>query len=295
MTEFNALAQVVASSLATGAVYAAILFGMLIVYRVSKAVNFAQGALGMVAAAVAFSLASTVVPLWLAIVVGVVAAALISYGTDRFVLEPITRRSGREGLDLVVTLGLLLLITAVAEQLFGTTSRTFFPLGTDIPVKLGSVYLNLNQVVVTIGVIALLGVFAWFLSRTPFGLSMRAVASDPDLASSMGLNVKLVRALTWGFAGLITGIIGIVVASRLSVDPYYMQPFLIKAVIAGLIGGLDRLVAPLAIAFGLAIFEGLTVYFAGTNYGTPAVFALVIVLLAVLPKRFLSEKGVVRV
>jgi branched-chain amino acid transport system permease protein len=110
----------------------------------------------------------------------------------------------------------------------------------------------------------------------------------------MGLNVGRVRAITWAFAGLTVGGVGIVVASRLSLDPYYMTPFLIKAVIAGIIGGLDRFVAPLLAAFGLAIFEGLATYFVGANYGTPAVFVLVILLLALLPKRLLSERGVVR-
>lgn len=292
----NGLTQIIASSIATGALYALLLFGILIVYRVSKAVNFAHGALGMVSAFVTYLLAVNIgMPEWLAIVVGLLVAALISLATDRFVLEPISRKVGREGLDLVVTLGILLFLTAGSEALFGTTTRTFLPLGSNQPVVLGDVYLNVNQIVVTLGILALLGVFAWFLAKTPSGLAMRAVASDPPLASSVGLDVSLVRTLTWGFAGLTAGVVGIVVASRLSLDPYYMTPFLIKAVIAGIIGGLDRFVAPLLFCFALAIFEGMAAYFIGTNYAVPAVFVVVILLLALLPKRFLSERGVVRV
>lgn len=294
MSELSGLAQIILSSIATGALYALLLFGMLIVYRVSKAVNFSHGALGMLAAFLVYSLYVAGVPVWIGILAGLALAAAISFATDRFILEPISRKAGREGLDLVVTLGILLLLTAIAESVFGTTNHSFIPLGTDIPIVIGDVYLNLNQVVVTIGVLVLLAVFAWFLAKTRFGLAMRAVATDPALASSMGLNVGMVRAAVWGFAGLTAGIVGIVVASRLSVDAYFMTPFLIKAVIAGIIGGLDRFVAPLLAAFGLAIFEGLATYFIGTNYGTPAVFVLVILLLAVLPKRFLRERGVVR-
>jgi branched-chain amino acid transport system permease protein len=292
----NGLTQIIASSVATGALYALLLFGILIVYRVSKAVNFAHGALGMIAAFLTYVLAQNAgLPVWLAVLVGLLAAALISFATDRFVLEPISRKAGREGLDLVVTLGILLFLTAGAEAVFGTTTRSFLPLGTDVPVVLGDVYLNVNQIVVTFGVLILLGVFAWFLAKTPSGLAMRAVASDPALASSVGLNVSTVRALTWAFAGLTAGVVGIVVASRLSLDPYYMTPFLIKAVIAGIIGGLDRFVAPLLFCFALAIFEGLAAFFIGTNFAVPAVFVAVILLLAFLPKRFLSERGVVRV
>ncbi|MFE1646177.1 branched-chain amino acid ABC transporter permease [Microbacterium sp. P01] len=291
----NGLTQIIASAIATGALYALLLFGILIVYRVSKAVNFAHGALGMIAALMTYTLAGeSGLPVWLAIAAGLVVAAFISFATDRFILEPISRKAGREGLDLVVTLGILLFLTAGAEALFGTSTKSFLPLGTDVPVVIGDLYLNMNQIVVTVGVLLLLAGFAWFLNKTPSGLAMRAVASDHSLASSVGLNVSTVRALTWGFAGLTAGIVGIVVASRLSLDAYYMTPFLIKAVIAGIIGGLDRFVAPLLVCFALAIFEGCAAFFLGTNFAVPAVFVLVILLLAILPKRFLSERGVVR-
>lgn len=295
MNDLTAIAQVAASSISTGALYALLLFGVLIVYRVSKAVNFAHGALGMIAAFTMYTLALTYgLPVWLSLVAGLALATVISFATDRFILEPISRRTGRDGMDLVVTLGIMLFLTAAAEWIFGTTTRSFLPLGTDQPVEVGDLFLNANQVVVTLAVFALLGAFAWFLTKTPAGLAMRAVASDPGLAGSVGLNVSRVRAITWGFAGLTAGIVGIVVASRLSVDANYMTPFLIKAVIAGIIGGLDRFVVPLLVCFGLALFEGFAAYFVGTNFGTPAVFLLVIVLLTVLPKKFLSEKGVVR-
>ncbi|PSL38340.1 amino acid/amide ABC transporter membrane protein 1 (HAAT family) [Labedella gwakjiensis] len=291
----NGLAQIVASSIATGALYALLLFGMLIVYRVSKAVNFAHGALGMVAAFLSYVLTIDLGwPVWAAIASGLAVAAVISFATDRFVLEPISRKAGREGLDLVVTLGILLFLTAGGEALFGTSTRSYLPLGTDVPVVIGDMYLNANQIIATLATLVLLGAFAWFLNKTPSGLAMRAVASDPSLASSVGLNVSTVRALTWGFAGLTAGIVGIIVASRLSVDAYYMTPFLIKAVIAGIIGGLDRFVAPLLVCFALAVFEGLAAFFIGTNFAVPSVFVLVILLLAFLPKRFLSERGVVR-
>ncbi|HEY0187525.1 MAG TPA: branched-chain amino acid ABC transporter permease [Cellulomonas sp.] len=295
MSTLPALLQITASSLATGALYALLLFGILVVYRVSKAVNFAHGALGMVAAVVTYSLVQSAgAAVLVAAAAAVLVATIASFLTDRLVLEPITRRTGRQGLDLVVTLGLLLLITAVVEALFGTTSKSFLPLGTDIPVELGQVYLNANQVVFTIVAVVFVVAVVWLIEKTSLGLSMRATATDPELAASMGLDVKRVRALTWGFAGAVVGVVGIVTASRQSVDAYFMQPFLIKAVIAGMIGGLDRYVAPLAAAFGLALFEGFVVYTLGTSYTTPAVFGLVIVLLAVLPQRFLTEKGVVR-
>ena len=119
---------------------------------------------------------------------------------------------------------------------------------------------------------------------------MRASAMNPDLARSFGVNVSRVKAITWTVSGILAALVGIVLASRLSVDPYYMTPFLISAFIAGIIGGLDRFAAPILIAFGLALYQNWSRFLFGSTAGTASLFILVIVLLAVLPKRFLDER-----
>lgn len=284
-------AQITLSGITTGAIYALLLFGILIIFRVSKAVNFAHGQLGMIAAFGSFYLYSKgYVSFVVAVLIGLLAAAAISYLVDRLLLEHLSKRSSAEGLDLVVTLGVMLLLTAVAEQLFGNNTYSYEPLGNDKQVLSGGVFLNANQLVVTVASVMLLGAFAWFLLHTSAGVSMRASAADAHLASSVGLNVTKIRGLTWAFAGLIAGVVGIIVASRLSVDAFYMTPFLIKAFIAGIIGGLDRFVVPLLIALALGIYEGWAVFLIGPSYGTPAVFIVVIGLLVLLPRRFLDER-----
>lgn len=282
--------QVTLSGLATGSVYALFLLGILIVFRVSKAVNFSQGQLGMIAAYLAFSLySSRGLPVWLSLLLGLCTVVVISFATERFFLERISRRARMDGQDLVLTLGALLLLTALAENMFGSQTKSFLSLGTDRPFRFGGVVVNLNQVVVFVLTLLVLGGFAWFL-RTGPGVGMRASAADADLAKSFGLNVTRIRGVTWAVSGLIAGVTGIIIASRLSVDPYYMTPFLIKAFIAGIIGGLDRFAVPLLVAFGLAFYEGWSNFLFGSSVGTASVFILVIVLLTVLPKRFLDER-----
>jgi branched-chain amino acid transport system permease protein len=282
--------QVTLAGLATGSVYALLLLGILIVYRVSKAVNFAQGQLGMIAAYVAWAIFSAeVMPIWVAIIIGLVLASLLSLATDRIFIERLARRGSLEGQDLVATLGVMLLLTAAAETFIGTQTKSFTPLGNDIQLEFRSVVLNLNQVVVLIATVGILIAFAIFL-RTGPGVAMRASAMSPELARSFGVNVSMVKAATWTVSGLLAGVVGVIIASRLSVDPYYMTPFLISAFIAGIIGGLDRFVVPILIAFGLALYQNWSSFLFGSTAGTASLFILVIVLLAVLPKRFLDER-----
>ncbi len=282
--------QVTLAGLATGSVYALLLLGILMVFRVSKAVNFAQGQLGMIAAYVAWALfTAEVMPIWLALLVGLVLGAGLALLTDRLFIERLARRGTLEGQDLVATLGVMLLLTAAAETFIGTQTKSFTPLGNDIQIEFRTVVINLNQLLVLIGTLFILVVFALFLKTGP-GVAMRASAMSPDLARSFGVNVSRVKAITWTISGLLAAVCGIVLASRLSVDPYYMTPFLISAFIAGIIGGLDRFVIPIVIAFGLALYQNWSSFLFGATAGTASLFILVIVLLAVLPKRFLDER-----
>ncbi len=282
--------QITLSGLATGSVYALLLLGILIVFRVSRAVNFAQGQLGMIAAYAAYAIfAAEVLPVWLAIIIGLALASILSLLTDRIFIERLANRGALGGQDLVVTLGMMLLLTAAAETFLGTQTKSFEPLGNDVLFGFRSVVMNASQVVILVGTVGILTAFAFFLRSRP-GVSMRASAMNPDLARSFGVNVSRVKAVTWAVSGLLAGLVGVVIASRLSVDPYYMTPFLISAFIAGIIGGLDRFAVPILIAFGLALYQNWSAFIFGSTAGTASLFILVIVLLAVLPKRFLDER-----
>jgi branched-chain amino acid transport system permease protein len=282
--------QITLAGLATGSVYALLLLGILMVFRVSRAVNFAQGQLGMIAAYVAYALfATAMLPIWLAIVIGLALAAVLSFLTDRIFIERLAKRGALGGQDLVVTLGIMLLLTAAAETFLGTQTKSFTPLGNDVQFGFRSVSVNANQILVLVVTILILVGFAIFLRTRP-GVAMRASAMNPDLARSFGVNVHRVKAITWTVSGLLAGLVGVVIASRLSVDPYYMTPFLISAFVAGIIGGLDRFTIPILIAFGLALYQNWSAYIFGSTAGTASLFILVIVLLAILPKRFLDER-----
>ena len=259
------------------------------VYRVSKAVNFAHGALGMFAAFSSYYFAAVHGWAWpLAIIVGLVLGAVIAAGTGRL-LEFIPK--GANGYDLVTTLGLLLLLTAVAQTIFGVNTYSYPSLWGDKQFLVGGVLqINGNDLLV-LGLVAVSFLaFYVVLARTQIGLSIRAVAQNPTIASSFGINVGATRTVVWAVAGLIAGVAGVVAASQTSVNALYMTPFLLTAFVAGIIGGLDRFVAPLAVAFGVGIYENWTTYLFGANDSAPAVFILVVVALSIAPRRFLEER-----
>jgi branched-chain amino acid transport system permease protein len=287
------LIQIVVGGLTMGSLYAILLLGVLVVFHVSKSVNFAYGQVAMVAGFGGWFLyADLGLPVWLALLLSTVAAVILNSVIDVVAIRRIP--DDRPGLDLVVTLGVFLLIAAIMQQLADANSHTFVALGADTRTEIGGALVSVNDVVVVgLGVAVMLA--GWLvLNRTSLGTSLRASAEDPVIAASAGIDVLRLRTSVWAVAGILGAAVGCLVGSRLSVDAFYMTPVLMKVFVAGMIGGLDRYWAPLGIAVLLGVYESLAVYVLGSNAGIPAVFLVIIVALAVMPRRFLSERKEVR-
>jgi branched-chain amino acid transport system permease protein len=290
LTNFHlaTLAQVAVSGLALGSLYAIALLGVLIVFQVSKSINFAYGQIGMVAAFGSFFLYTTAhLPVWLAVGLGAAAAVALSALTDFLIIRRIAHR---QGLDFVVTLGELLLLTSLAELLLGTSAQSYLPLLSDVSWRVGGVFINANDLLAVALGIACIGAGAFVLRHTTLGISLRATAEDPAIAQSVGISVPALRTATWAVSGLLVAVAGMMFASRLSVSSFYMTPIIINVFIAGMIGGLERFWPPIAAAFFIAVYQAVINYLFGEAGGVPALFLLVIAALSLIPKRFLDER-----
>jgi branched-chain amino acid transport system permease protein len=282
------LAQVTLAGAATGALYAVLLLGVILVFQVSKNVNFAYGQTGMAGAFLSYALyAQAGLPVWLALLAGALLSVVLAALTDRVIIRNIPVR---EGFDVVVTLGELLLLTALAQMAFGTSAQSYLKLLTDVAAVHGGVFINANDILcIGLGIAVTLGGHL-VLTRTGLGVSLRASAANPAIAQSVGIDVLALRTAVWAVSGLLVCIGAMLFAARLSVNAFYMTPIMINVFIAGMIGGLDRYWPPMLAAFGIAIYQSWAIYLFGEAGGTPALFVLVILILSLVPRRYLEER-----
>jgi branched-chain amino acid transport system permease protein len=287
-TPLSSFIQVTVAGLATGGLYALMMVGLLLVWQVSRNMNFAYGQIGMVGAFAAFLAGTDLgLPLPLALGLGVVAATLLSAAVESLVIRRIPERGGY---DVVVTLGLMLLLTALVQAALGANARVFYPLATDVRVLTGEVFINLNDILcILIGAAAVIA--AWFLlQRTSLGTSLRAASADSDLARSVGIDVRFLRTAVWAVSAVLVAVAAYFFASRLSLNAFYMQTIIINVFLAGMIGGLDRFWAPIVSAFGIALYQAWAGYLLGVDWSTPALFVLVIAIFTLVPRRLLEER-----
>lgn len=250
--------QQVVSGLATGAIYASLAVALVLIYRSTDIVNFAQGELAMFSTYIAWRLIQAGTPYWGAVAITLVASFVGGLVIERVVIRQV---EGQPELTIViVTIGLFILVNALAGFLWSFQIRGFpspFPLrNLDVgPVRVGLPALGTLAVVsVVVGLLFVL------FQRTKLGLTMRAAAEHPESSRLVGIRVGWMLALGWGLAATVGAVSGILVAPILFLSPNMMFGVLIFAFAAATLGGFDSPVG--AVVGGLVV--GVSENLAGT-------------------------------
>jgi branched-chain amino acid transport system permease protein len=268
-----------------GGVYALAAIGLVLIYRVSGVLNFAQGAVSMFSAFIAYQV-STVwgLPALAGLLAAIVAGGAIGYLIERFTIRPLAGRSALN--KVVVTTGWLLVLQTAAGLIWGQTAYhrpvqlvSFhgftFP-GTSVIVG----WDEFTTIVVALGLaFGTAAVLRW----TTFGTSMRAVADDPDAARLWGINVNRVMAVSWIAGSSMGAIAGVLITPRINFDPISLTIVVIDAFTAALIGRLTSLPWTVAGAMFLGLAETYPRMFSSNaGAGDAVTFALVLLTLAIL-------------
>ena len=268
-----------------GGIYALAAIGLVLIYRVSGVLNFAQGAVSMFSAFVAYQVSTVMgAPAALGLLAAIVAGGAIGYVIERFTIRPLAGRSALS--KVVVTIGWLLVLQTAAGLIWGQTAY-------HRPVQLVSIHgFTFPGTSVVVGwdefttiVVALVLAFgtAAVLRWTTFGTSMRAVADDPTAARLWGINVNRVMAVSWIAGSAMGAIAGVLITPRINFDPISLTLVVIDAFTAALIGRLTSLPWTVVGAMFLGLAETYPRIFSSTaGTGQAVTFALVLLTLAVL-------------
>ena len=285
------------NGLMIGCMYALVALGFVLIYKATSVVNFAQGDLVMFGGYIAAALVSLYkLPLAVAIPVLLGVMIALGFGVERGVLRPLV---GQNVISVVmVTIGLAQVFQGFAAMVWGAqTINIALPIRLE-PYQLGEVFVSpINIVAAVISAVFLVG-FAWFFRRSRMGIAMRAVANDQQASMAVGINVRLVFAVSWAIAGLAAGIGGVVWGNMLGVDTHLALVGL-KVFPAVILGGLDSV--PGAVVGGLLIGATESV---AAGYVDPYVgggtkdfipYVLMIVALMIRPYGFFGREIIERV
>ena len=237
------------NGLMIGSMYALVALGFVLIYKATRVVNFAQGELVMFGGYIAAALVS-LYHLPLAVALPVLLGTMVGLGfvLERCVLRPMV---GQAVISVVmVTIGLAQVFQGAAAMLWGAQTKNI-PLPIPLePYVIWEIYVSPINLLAALISGAFLVAFAWFFRRSRMGIAMRAVANDQQAAMAVGINVRLVFALSWAIAGLTAAIGGVIWGSMLGVDTQ-LALIGLKVFPAVILGGLDSV--PGAVVGGLII------------------------------------------
>jgi branched-chain amino acid transport system permease protein len=269
--------------LSRGAVYAAFALALVLIWRGTRIVNFAQGVLAVVTSYLAFSVADATGSYWLGFAVALVSGLALGAVVERLVMRRVAQAPPLNA--VIVALGLVLVTQGVLGMIYGNQYQPFAAPFSRKAMTVGGVPLLSRFDIFVIGTVLLLMLgLAVLFTRTDTGLRMRAAAFAPEVSRLLGVNVGRTLTLGWALAALVGALAGmLVIPTGLGLHPTAMDLVFVSSFTAAVVGGLDSPVG--AVVGGLVV--GLVLSYVGGYVGsatTPlAVLALLVGVLLARP------------
>jgi len=287
--------EVVVDGWATGSLYAALALAVVLIFRTTGVVNFAQGEMAMFSTFIAWGLIEAGLPLVPALLATLALSFFGGMLIERLLIRPVEQR---EVLTLViVTLGLFILFNSGAGWIWGFGNRSFPSLFGDGTLHLGGVDVAVESIGIVAVLLGVVGVLYAFFRFTKIGLAMRAVAMNPDSSRLAGISVGRTLMIGWGIAALVGALAGALIAPRLFLDVNFMGSVLIYSFAAATLGGFD---SPLGAVIGgwvIGIAENLAgtyVDFIGADLKILVPLAVILVVLLFRPSGLFGSSEVAR-
>lgn len=284
--------------LTLGSVYSLMALALVLVWRSTRVVNFAQAGQAIVTTYIAYEIVTRTGVFWLAVLFAVAAGALIGAGVEYFLMRTLFRHVDEGPVaalaPVIATLGLLGVIRSIVGMIWGNDFRSFYsPVSTDNFVLAGETipFSRLNLLIILATVVVMI-IFSIIFQRTDLGLSLRAAAFQPEIARLAGIRVGPIRTLGWVFAGVAGAIAGVLVTPTTILSPNSLDLLLVFGFVAAVIGGLESL--PGAVLGGLVLGLGVSfvLNYVGTSLVFPSIFVVLIISLIVRPSGLLGNKKV---
>ena len=283
------------TGLTQGMVYAAFALALVLIWRSTRIVNFAQAPMAMITTYIALVLTDAGMSYWVGFAAALLSGLLLGAIVERVAVRPVEGKS--EINAVILTLGLFIVLNALAAIIFGSRYRSFpAPFGLR-GLEVGGVTVALTGfgiftiLAVLVVMLALVGLFRF----TDLGLRMRASAFNQEVSRLLGVRVSRMLTLGWALAALVGSLSGLLIAGGNLVYPSYMDSVVVFGFVAAVLGGLDSPVGAVVGGLLLGISLSFVSGYVGSELVALAALAILIVVLLLRPSGLFSHAKARRV
>ncbi|PIR03664.1 MAG: branched-chain amino acid ABC transporter permease [Candidatus Magasanikbacteria bacterium CG11_big_fil_rev_8_21_14_0_20_39_34] len=286
--------QLLINGIIAGSIYALVASGFTLIYSATRFIHFAHGA---IAAAGAYLVYTFFVLLglnfYLASFLAVLSTALVGLFFFAIIYRPLQKRKSSNAIMLIAGLGLMILIENLLLLIFGADVKSLNFLevarGKEI---FGAIITPLQMVIVAISVLLLI-FLQFFVKKTKFGKKMLAVADNPELADTTGINAKVIQYAGFGIGSALAGVAGILIGLEQNIEPVMGVMLIVKGFTGAIIGGVTSLPGAILGSYLLGLSENFGIWYLPSGYKDAIAFGLLLIFLLVKPNGILGiNKGV---
>jgi branched-chain amino acid transport system permease protein len=289
------LGQLIVSGLAVGFCYALLALAMVIIYKTSEVLNFAQGEMAMISSFIAFLFLETYqLSFPLALVFTLLFAAALGVLLEFAFMRP-AKNPTVIGM-IIITLGFEMILMGIAGWKWGPDQRSMpFPVPSFETYNFGGLLVSkINFWTIIICLILILLLFLFF-QYSKLGTAMRATQQNRLVARLMGIRTKRIFSFTWAMSSVIGAVAGMFTAALTVLDPPMMMDPMMKAFAAAVLGGMTSLPGAAVGGAILGVVENLFGGYVSLSFKSVVAFAIIVLMLCIRPSGLLGKHFVKKV
>jgi branched-chain amino acid transport system permease protein len=284
----------IAGGIAVGSSYALMGLAMVIIYKTSEVVNFAQGEMSLLSIFLTYMVLEFYgFPYYVAFPCALLFAVFLGCFLEFAVL----RRAKEPNIlgMIIITIGLEMILMGFVSWKFGADPKTMpFPISPYSSITLGEVFVSGLEVLTFIVALTVMVVLFLFFRYSKLGVAMKATQQNYVAARLMGIRTKRILMITWGISSLVGCIAGLLIAPTI-MQPYMMWDPMLKGFAAAVLGGMTSLPGAIFGAYMIGLIENLFGGYISIEFKSVVAFAIIVLVLCVKPSGLFARHYVKKV
>ncbi len=284
------LAPALFNGLILGTFYAVVAIGLSLIMNLTGTINMAHGSFMTLAGYLAFTLVSRGTPFWFAFLAAPFLTVIVGVLVERTLMRPLYRRE--PFYSLLLTFGLSLIAEEIYHLVWGANGVPLSP-----PAELaGTVHLGFMQfpvfrLFITLVLVVVMVLLGLFLTRTRFGLRLRAAVQDTEMIAALGTNTQTLYMVNFALGIFLAGVAGVLAAGLFGLNPTSGNTLLMPAFVTVIIGGMGSLFGSIAGGILIGLATSLISIFVPAA-SEVSIFVMMALVLLVRPRGLFGEEGI---
>lgn len=284
-----------------GSIYSLMAIAIVLVWRSTRVVNFAQGGLALASSFVGATVLAQTKSFWIALPLAMLAGAFFSAIVEYFFLRPLLKRSGDKGdeifLPIIATLGLLGIIKTILGLIYAEEPGVLAPPLSDkgFVISGQSIALSPMRLLILGIVLGLVSLLTFIFQKSNLGLALRASSFAPEISRLAGIRVDLIRTTGWAISGAAGATAGILQTTNgsgsITPESFEFSLLLVFGFIAAVIGGIESLVGAVLGGITLGVILAIILIYVSGSVVFISAFLILILVLLFRPKGIIGTKG----